>query len=238
MKPSAFPAPLRAAVQRLMSSYGWTLLDETALCHAVWQAVGENPATAHFPHVITQCYAATLYAACRQSADQTQRSVAYTELHRYLYHNALQRDEALAADLAQEALRLVYTQLDRCHTPTAFFTFALFKLRHVLKEARRRQKKEEINHGLELEEVSEPVSAGLLERLCRQEGWELLLSAVASLPEERQRATIFLKYFEALDDEEIGHRLGITTNHVRVLRTRGIARLRQDQKLNAYFRGA
>ncbi len=48
---------------------------------------------------------------------------------------------------------------------------------------------------------------------------------------ERERQVIVLKYVEGVSDEVISQRTGLSVGNIRVLRTRGIGRLRLDQRL-------
>ncbi len=232
-----FSMRVQAAVQHLRHRYTWRLLTEDELCQEVQRVVVTQPAMSTVETLITRCYAKVLYTACCQTVDGARRELAYTELHRYLHHNAQKHDLAEAEDLAQAALQLVFEQLDRCRQPEAFFTFALYKLLHVTKQSRRRQAKtsEQSGDEADLAQVTDPQARSLVDRLCHKEGLELLLKALARLRDERQRTTILLKYFEGLADEEIAQRLAITANHVRVLRTRALTILRSDPALRAYF---
>ncbi|MEZ4866489.1 MAG: sigma-70 family RNA polymerase sigma factor [Caldilineaceae bacterium] len=229
--------PVQTAVRGLIQRYDWTLLTEDELCREAQQVIAPEQRAAEVEKLVTGCYAKALYTACCQIDDSARREAAYIELRRFLYVNAQKRDPIEAEDLAQAALQLVIVQLDQCHTPTAFFTFAIFKLLQVIKELRRRQAKAQ-QYGddeTEVERVIEPQQQKLVDRLTREEGWALLLNAVADLPNERQRSVVLLKYVEELSDEEIAQQLGITANNVRVLRTRALSTLRSNPALRAYF---
>jgi DNA-directed RNA polymerase specialized sigma24 family protein len=65
----------------------------------------------------------------------------------------------------------------------------------------------------------------------------MLLEAIQRLPNDLMRKAVLLKYFGGLGDTEIGERLGITANYVRVLRHRGIRLLQEDERLTEYLYG-
>lgn len=233
------PDALVATVQQLMRTYSWGLLSETSLCQQVWQTALINSATGGaWEAQITGVYATLLHTSCAQSADSRRRAQAYTELHRYLYYNACQRYPHLSPeDLAQEALQLVYQQLDRCHTPGAFFTFVLFKLLQVAKEAQRHEQRQRTVAPLDDTVVEALASSAAAPPALTelQERERLLQEALARLPDPRQRQVIGLKFFDELDDEAIGQQLALTANHVRVLRNRGLQQLRKQPALRAYI---
>ena len=232
------PVALVATVQQLMRTYSWGLLNEAALCQQVWQAASTHATGGAWEVQITGVYATLLHTSCAQTVDPRQRAQAYTELHRYLYYNACQRYPHLSPeDLAQGALQLVYQQLDRCHTPGAFFTFALFKLLQVAKEAQRHDQRQRTEAPLAdiLAEALVSSAASPLALTEQEERAHLLHEALARLPDPRQRQVIQLKFFDELNDEEIGQQLALTANHVRVLRNRGLQHLRKQPALRAYI---
>lgn len=61
----------------------------------------------------------------------------------------------------------------------------------------------------------------------------ILLTALATLPDRRQRMVLVWGYLAELDDDEIAQRLGITRNYVHQLRHRALNNLRKDQTLLA-----
>jgi RNA polymerase sigma factor (sigma-70 family) len=64
----------------------------------------------------------------------------------------------------------------------------------------------------------------------------LLLAAIATLPDRRQRMVVLWGYLAELDDDEIAQRLGITRNYVHQLRHRALTNLRKDPALLAQLR--
>ena len=74
-----------------------------------------------------------------------------------------------------------------------------------------------------------------LTHLSTGEQIEALLAALGRLPDPQKRAVIMLRFFGGLSDQEIGRRLQITPNHVRVLRHHAIQRLRRDPALQRFF---
>jgi RNA polymerase sigma factor (sigma-70 family) len=225
----------RPIVRALIAQYDWALPREDELLARVSDAVRANAMPANLDRV---AYSVALYEACRQSEDLSRREGAYQELFRFLYRAAYNKWPALADDVTQRALALVYEQIDRCQGSSTFLSFAFFKLRQALTEERRAQAKE-----TPLDEI-EPSAGDRLEdreeveiRLNLEECLPILIDAIARLLDERQQKVLLLKYVEGLSDEEIGARLRITAGHVRVLRHRGLAKLRRDGRLKACFDG-
>jgi len=179
-----------------------------------------------------QHYTTALYEACRQTQDPERRERGYEELYRLLYRVAYNRWPELAEDATQRALVLVYEQIDRCRNPVAFVAFALGKLRHAFQQEQRARGREllldeKVQHVARDERATPP------DCLEKQERLQALLDSITQLPDKHQQQAIILKYFAGLSDNEIGARLEFTANHVRVLRHRGLQRLRQDARLDA-----
>ncbi|NJN66067.1 MAG: sigma-70 family RNA polymerase sigma factor [Chloroflexaceae bacterium] len=183
-------------------------------------------------------YSRALYDACHQSDDQERRERAYHDLSHYLYRAAHNRWPDLAEDVTQHALLLVYEQIERCRAPETFLTFALFKLLQAFK-AMTTQTSVRTSSLLDSDQMSETTSDDLhttpLTHLEQRETVEALLVAIQCLPDERQRQVVVLRYFAGLSDAIIAQRLDLTANHVRVLRTRALERLRHDASLQHFY---
>jgi len=233
--PQALPAEAcRRIAQALIEENGWSLLSGQELAERVLNAhrdsgVRTGPETRRLAQ---HQYTIALYEACRQAQDATLRECAYRELHGMLYRAALRRWPELAEDSAQRALVLVYEQIDRCRDPGAFVAFALFKLRHALKQEQSARGHEvTIDEGL-LAQIHADVAPPAAQ-VDRRERCQALLAAIERLADERERAAIAFKFLGGQSDAEIGDKLGVTAAHVRVLRHRGLRRLRDDERLRA-----
>ena len=237
-------AACRSVVIALMARGAWTCAGEDELVDRVWRAAGPNASSATFDRLAKHHYSALLCEACRQNRDLQKREAAFGDLHRVLYRAAYNRWPELAEDAAQRALVLVYEQLDRCREPGTFLAFALNKLRHAFQqEARARQMgaRDLKPDCASLEDVPSELpdrEAGTLaQRLLSEESTAALLQAIERLPDSRQRSVVLWKFFGGLSDEEIGIRLDIRSGHVRVLRHRGLDRLRGDGQLMTALSG-
>lgn len=192
---------------------------------------------ATFDRLARHHYSALLYAACSQQADPHQREVAFGDLHRLLYRAAYNHWPELAEDAAQRALVLVWEQFDRCREPGTFLAFALNKLRHAFQQEQRARK----GSAAAIDDLAEMLADGpagaLADHLLSEESTAALLQAIERLPDPRQRSVVLWKFFGGLSDEDIGTRLDITGGHVRVLRHRGVDRLRADAQLSAALSG-
>lgn len=233
----AFRLACRRIVQTLIEKFDWALLQEEELVELVLGSIQSEVAPAEVERLTKHHYSIALYQACRQANDLARRERGYHELFRFLFRAAYNRWPELAEDATQRALLLVYEQIDRCRSPGTFPAFALNKLRHAFQQERRARGRE-----LPLEEIIEnsterdrttPES-----HLDRQERRQVLLDAIQRLPKDLERKAILYKLFGGLSDAEISERLGITAGYVRVLRHRGRCRLRKDERLRGYFKGA
>jgi len=231
---SDFNQVCRCIVRSLIERYEWALLQEDGLVDLVLDSVQSNAPPAKVKKLTKHHYTIALYQACRQSDNPDRRERAFYELHRYLYRAAFNRWPELAEDAAQQALLLVHEQINRCREPGAFLAFALGKLRHAFQKVRGTKRVEqslEETSQTDIESISIPFSSRLDQQRCSQ----ALQEAIARLPDERQRQTIRLKYFEGLSDKAIAAHLGTTAGNVRVLRHRAMARLQNDKQLKGFL---
>ncbi len=223
---------VRERVARLAERFGWQLLASQALAeHTLAALTREQPAD--LDRFIIALYTELLYHGCLQSGDDL-REQAYADLRRYLYRAAFNRWGDRADDIAQGALLLICEQIGRCNSPRAFLSFAMFKLLHAAQQQQGLQPAAELSGAPELLEGA-PAPTDAEGALLAREQIEALLAALGRLPDPQKRAVIVLRFFGGLSDQEIGRRLQITPNHVRVLRHHGIQRLRQDPQLRRYF---
>jgi RNA polymerase sigma factor (sigma-70 family) len=221
-------------VRALMEQYDWALLEEDELVALVLGSTQPEAPPAELERLTKHHYTIALYEACRQTQDAKRRERGYHELHRFLYRAAYNRWPELAEDAAQRGLELVHEQIDRCRTPAAFLNFAFYKMRDALKREARLVGKELPLAEME-ESLSDRTASSAQSHLEQSERIRVLVEAVKRLPDRRQQQVIILKFFGGLSDEEIGERLGLTVINVRVLRHRGIARLRKDDDLKDYL---
>jgi RNA polymerase sigma-70 factor, ECF subfamily len=228
---SAAEQDCRQMVRGLIARYRWSLIGEDELVAFGLGELADGVQPASLEHHTISHYSLLLYAACRQSDDLERQSQAYRDLHAYLYRVACQRRPDLADDVTQRALLLIYQQIERCREPKAFLQFALFKLRHAYQQEQPNQAAPPLD--IETVELAD-ARAPQLTILVAQEGLRQLLLALRDLPES-QRQVISMKFIEGLSDEEIGQRLGLSAGNVRVIRFRGLQRLRNDPRLRSYF---
>ncbi len=239
VSPHTADVTCRRIVRKLIEKYNWALLREDDLVELVLDAVQPAASPADLEKQTRLQYTVALYEACRQDEDPARRERGYRELFCYLYRAAYNRWPELAEDVTQRALLLVYEQIDHCRHPCAFLAFALGKLRHALQQEQRQQERRERDDASHLGEIPQGCTGTQLTMARSPLDWkeqlEVLLEAIWRLPDERKRKAIVLKYLGGLSDEEIGACLGITVANVRVLRHRGLARLRKDEQLREYF---
>jgi len=226
---------LRTSIEQLIQQFQWKLTDAETLYEDVVRDKSEEELQTGLNNIVKWRYAAIIFAACKSKEDTDRQNQAYAELRQYLLRDAQRRYPDIAIDAAQRALQLIYEQIERCQSPETFLTFVRFKLLQATKEILQDKPpspdpdNDNPTHGEAI--IPDPT----IERLCKEEGIEELRSAIHQLPDERQRQTIILKYFESLRDSEIAQRLNTTENHVRVLRNRAMVGLRGNKSLRRYF---
>jgi RNA polymerase sigma factor (sigma-70 family) len=219
----------RRIVRALIEKYDWALLSEDELVELVLGSIQSEVAPAKVEKLTKHQYTIALYEACRQAEDPDRRERGYHELHRFLFRAAYNKWPELAEDATQRALLLVYEQIDRCQSPGTFLAFALYKLRQAFKDEQRARgiKKEVLWPWPGIHQVIAERDRPVLQScLDQQELLQALLDAIESLPDERERKAILLKFLAGWSDEEIGAYLGVKAGYVRVLRHRGIQWLR------------
>jgi len=234
------PTVFRRAAQHLLSDFGWSLVPADVLAAQAAQHLG-RAADVSLAQAITACqtvYSRLLFAAC---AGRTQREIGYHELFLYLYKLAYHRvPEADVADVAQEAMRLVYEKLDTCQQPETFLKFAYFRLRHAMNRVRpaRLNRLQSLAPWSDIG-VDEPPfhMTPLFRRLLLPEEAALQSDEAASVRDclqklwrhqpraAEQLKALILKYFDELDDAAIAEQLGTTVANVHVLRSRGLKKL-------------
>mgnify|MGYP000125132181 CR=1 FL=1 len=231
------PQICRRIAHELVARYEWRLLPADELVKQMLDAVVPETSEGELERVAKHRYTLTLYEACLQEEDLPRRERAYRELHRYLYRAAYNRWPELAEDTTQQAIILVYEQIERCRAPGTFLAFALWKLRHAFQIVQRARGKEfnctDIDDIDRRHSIHQQPSAH--SHLFREERLCVLIEAIRHIPDKRKQKAIVLKYVAELSDEEIGDQLNVTANYVRLLRYRGLERLREDEQLRDYF---
>lgn len=139
----------------------------------------------------------------------------------YLYGRRHLRRDDLALDLAQEVLVLTLEKLraGEVREPERIGSFILGAARMLSRANRRdgaRSRPLEDAGGAEL-----AVEVAVPDPLARVQ-----VARCLEALEDRQRAVIVLTYYGEQATDEIAASLGLTANNVRVIRHRGIARLR------------
>jgi RNA polymerase sigma-70 factor (ECF subfamily) len=136
----------------------------------------------------------------------------------------------VAQELVQDVFCRVWEQRERLAMPDNVRAYLYATIRHRALDYIRHQRV--VRHVTEMpfEEGEYPglgeQSAGVDERLVDQERYDLLLRAIAELP-ERQRRVFELRWYHHLSYAEIADVLGITVKGVESLRARAIEALQK-----------
>lgn len=226
------------AARQLIENSNWRLLPEEEFAARAARVMAEQPALS--PHQACQhVYALELHDAC---CDSQRRERAYSELHLYLYRIALHRRPELAEDAAQQAILLIFQQIDRCVKPGAFLHFAYLKLLQAIKSLARSKEPplEPKEPGEEFEEPWERLPKLWVDELPPDDAriddlWECIRRVWQTRPRARDQLRVVLwTYFGDLFDEEICQLLGKFQEQVYVLRSRGLDKLRRCMAAKGY----
>ncbi|MBL7182908.1 MAG: sigma-70 family RNA polymerase sigma factor [Anaerolineae bacterium] len=213
----------QAAVRQLVGEFNWRLLSEEELVARAVETLAEKPQMTP-TQACQNVYSRVLYDACQDAHRQEQ---AYCELHYYLYRIACGRCPSdLVEDATQQALLLIFAQIDTCRKPGAFLRFAQLKLLQAIKTVQRR-------HGWGRETLVDDLlwisSEGPMPTDDRVEDlWDCIRHIWEKHPRARnQLRAVLWKYFDGLSDEEIAAWLKKRPADVHVLRSRGLKKLRR-----------
>lgn len=218
--------------QALIARYGWGLLKADELTERILSSIDLETTPVKLEERAQRCYAVVLFEACHQNEDDKKQNLAYTEVHRFLFRAAYNRWQDLPQDtiddIAQQALLLVYEQIDRCSSPQTFLTFAFWKLRQAAKNVFRTKGTRVVLGEDVLTNMPDNTTPTDLQP--ESDRIQALLDAIDRLPDERSKKVFHLKFL-GYSDTNIGEQLGITANHVRVLRNHAKHLLKQDDIL-------
>ena len=208
----------RAAVRQLINDFNWRLLPEEEFVARGAKTMSENPAMTPIQACLN-VYSWKSYDDCQDVCRQEQ---AYRELDYYLRRIACRRRPDLADDATQEALRLVFEQIDTCRNPGAFLRFAQFKLLQAIKIVDR------YPPPLPPPPPEPSTEDTVLSGEKTEDLWRCIRRVWETRPRARDQLKVVLwKYIEEFSDEEIGAQMNKTSAQVQVLRSRGMKKLRR-----------
>lgn len=185
---------------------------------------------------------AQLYAACRQdnSPEQAQAfNILWNYLYRITYTMVYNRvdPEALATECTQQALIKIHRNLEQCHSPEQFRSWAAqIARRTVIDElrksmhTRRATLTEESATISQTEALPSPQETHDLHMLLRRAITEGPLS-------ERSQRVVLGRYFNEQTDETLAQRetsqsgKTVLPSHIQVTRAKNLAKLRADTGL-------
>jgi DNA-directed RNA polymerase specialized sigma24 family protein len=223
----------------------WQLLEREEFARSVFARL-ESGMAADPQRAALQVYTEALYAACSGAEGRQRQERGYIELFHYLYQRAGQRYPEVCADATQRAVAMIHSNFERCRRPEAFLAFALQKLR----DARRVELRLVSVGDCSLDELVGPAGETLGDHIpaahtsdpadhaLRHELRQRLAQCAREFLQRHPRAALqlavlCLKYIDGLDDVAISRRLGKPLNSIYVLRSRGLAKLRNDPSWRA-----
>jgi RNA polymerase sigma factor (sigma-70 family) len=179
-----------------------------------------------------------LYAACRDDGSPAQidaYKLLWEQLYRVAYGmlHARPEAEALAADCAQTALVKIHRNLDQCHDPAAFRSWASQIARRAVLDALRQPAQvrrvalDDAEHALSVPPPPDPNDLRAT-----------LLHAIEHGPlSDRSRRVVLGRFFAERPDEELAidesqrGAEAVLPSHIQVTRSKNLAKLRADTAL-------
>ena len=237
---------LRAA-QQLLTDFNWSMFDRSVLAQAAFDRLNRQP-NVSFSQAMNACqtiYSQWLYAACQ---DVSRREIGYREVHHYLLKLAYNRvPEDDVADVAQEALKLVYEKIETCQQPETFLKFIYFRLRHAINRVRpvRVRRLQSLQNDSDLDDTSHLIQSMTSPALRQPQEIALQSDEASSVRSclqkiyqtqprlQTQIKALVLKYFDELDDVSIAEKLTTTVSNVYVLRSRALRKLQECLQRNS-----
>jgi RNA polymerase sigma factor (sigma-70 family) len=226
-------------VDLCLALYHWELLEREEFVRRVRGRLAIGAAVVP-RQAVFEIYILALYSACSGAEGRARQERGYIELYAFLVSHAARRYPEVHLDATQRALETIYRTFEHCRRPEAFLAFALQKLRDAgqteIRMARRNQALYLAGEGDDtataLLDLAAP-DADPLEHVTATDFRSRLMLCVRVFLRRHPRATqqlavLWMKHIEGLDDRAIGERLGKSTATVHVLRSRAIAKLRED----------
>ena len=226
-------------VDLCLARYQWELLERAEFVRRVQGRLATNSTVAP-RQAVFEIYTLALYGACSGTEGRERQERGYIELYAFLVSHAARRYPEAHLDVTQRALETIYRTFEDCRRPEAFLAFGLQKLRDAgqaeIRMARRNQAvylaSEDDDTASALLNLA-ALDADPLEQVTASDFRSQLTRCVRMFLQRHPRASqqlavLWMKYIEGLDDRAIGDRLGRSTASVHVLRSRAIAKLRED----------
>ncbi len=236
-------AACRAAVDRLVATWGWQLLGREDWAHQAADLV-QAGTIADPNRAAMLVYSQALHTACSGSQGRQRQNHGYGELFRYLFAGARWRFSEIAEDVAQRASERVFALFVRCRTPGTFLAFAFQQLLDSARVVRRQSELDGIAHissaamgpgGLDsLPDRAPDIATQMIAAELRARFDHLSIEFLRKHPRAGQQiAALRLKYIDGLDEVAISRRLGKSIGSVYTLRARAVEKLRAEPEWRA-----
>jgi len=235
---------IRAVAVAMLAQRRWKLVSADELVRGVEQLY--DASTPHnIPLTILMVYTQALYRACAGLDGYERQQRGYADLFQYLHDSSWRFAADLAPDerveVSNQTIAEIYyrfaeqgdhTQYTPVRNPAAFLWLALRQLRNAIRKWR--------NDALlpwdaVTEEQPSPAEDQPEHVLAKQELRtrirQCFLCALQQHPKAKlQLWVVWMKQIDGFEYSEIGAKLDMTVSNVRVLHSRGLDQLRQDQE--------
>ncbi|MFN8472512.1 MAG: sigma-70 family RNA polymerase sigma factor [Anaerolineae bacterium] len=246
----------RASCQRVvcdvLGKNDWRLLSQQELTEHVLAGVSEGEAAdeKHLRQLAVRGYCEKgLYPACMGQTNEFQQRRAFVEINWYLKKVAVGDGvpPEAATEAAQSAIKKLFEKRNAIRTPGGILMYAIRIMWTAVRDNRAAEHRavteadmgEPSDEGIGVSEVTPEDEAAQNE--LRQQLRQQLLATLDALLKQRPRArkqleAVRLRYVEEMSTAETAQRMGLKEAQVYPLLSRGLALLRNDEKLRALAR--
>lgn len=183
-----------------------------------------------------------------KSGNEREKDKAFTELYKRYFNNLMfyimpfvNMNRELAEDCTQEVFAKVFTKIDQYNEEFAFSTW-LYKIarNHMTDTARNSEVEvfsiEALKTGGDGDEdttermfqlADQSIDSNVVEQIARQDRKTVLLLAIESMKNEKQKELIKARFFDELSYEEAVEKLGLPIGTVKALINRGKAEIKE-----------
>lgn len=243
-------AQVEAVWHKLQRQYRWSLVQQqAAIIRSATQDLAQRAVPINEQQIklaIQQAYAQCLYDAImamrmnnpRRNV-QSNANLACDDIYTMAFRRALTLgvDEEFARDIAQEVVKVLITNPEKVRDPKALMSWVWYQVRDFTSRDRRAKSADSLEQAEQQTNISASlvsnthVSKQIEDRLFAQAILDLLPTILSPL----QHQIIDLVCFQELTPRDAAERLNTSAHHVRVEKSRALAKIRSHPALQAWI---
>lgn len=243
-------AQVEAVWYKLQRQFQWSLVQEqAAIIRSITQDLVQQAGQINEQQIklaIQQAYAQCLYDAIMAMRMNNPRrhvqpnaNLACDDIYTMAFRRALNlgADEELARDIAQEVVKVLITNPEKVREPKALFTWVWYQVRDFTSRYRRAKpvdsldQVEQRTNNSSILVSNTNVSKQIEDKLFAQAILDLLATILSPL----QHQIIDLVCFQELTPRDAAQMLNTSAHHVRVEKSRALAKIRSHPVLQAWI---